>query len=452
MADLDRELWKLGIPAKTSHNEVAPCQHELAPVFSVSNVAVDHNQIMMELMKKIAPKHGFACILHEKPFEGVNGSGKHNNWSISTDTGVNLLEPGDNPKDNLQFLLFLSAVIKAVDEYQDLLRISVASAGNDHRLGANEAPPAIVSMFLGDDLTEILEAIASGKASRGRKKDKMGLGVHVLPDIPKDTTDRNRTSPMAFTGNKFEFRMPGSSFSMSGPNVALNTIVAKALKEFYNALKDAKDFGKAVTDLIAENYKAHSRIVFNGNAYSPSWVEEAEERGLLNLQSAPDAFDQYTAPKNIALFAEFGIYTSKEIESRCEIHHEEYSKTIHIEALTMLDIAVKRIIPAASKYASDLATGINQMKAAINMVAPGADEDILRKVITLTNELYGATNVLGEMINEAERLSGSLQSHYYREEVLPRMEDVRHFADNLELIVAKDYWPLPTYSDMLFYV
>ena len=452
MADLDRELWKLGIPAKTSHNEVAPCQHELAPVFSVSNVAVDHNQIMMELMKKIAPKHGFACILHEKPFEGVNGSGKHNNWSISTDTGVNLLEPGDNPKDNLQFLLFLSAVIKAVDEYQDLLRISVASAGNDHRLGANEAPPAIVSMFLGDDLTEILEAIASGKASKGRKKDNMGLGVHVLPDIPKDTTDRNRTSPMAFTGNKFEFRMPGSSFSMSGPNVALNTIVAKALKEFYNVLKDAKDFGKAVTDLIAENYKAHSRIVFNGNAYSPSWVEEAEERGLLNLQSAPDAFDQYTAPKNIALFAEFGIYTSKEIESRCEIHHEEYSKTIHIEALTMLDIAVKRIIPAASKYASDLATGINQMKAAISMVAPGADEDILRKVITLTNELYGATNVLGEMINEAERLSGSLQSHYYREEVLPRMEDVRHFADNLELIVAKAYWPLPTYSDMLFYV
>ena len=452
MADLDRELWKLGIPAKTSHNEVAPCQHELAPVFSVSNVAVDHNQIMMELMKKIAPKHGFACILHEKPFEGVNGSGKHNNWSISTDTGVNLLEPGDNPKDNLQFLLFLSAVIKAVDEYQDLLRISVASAGNDHRLGANEAPPAIVSMFLGDDLTEILESIASGKASKGRKKDNMGLGVHVLPDIPKDTTDRNRTSPMAFTGNKFEFRMPGSSFSMSGPNVALNTIVAKALKEFYNVLKDAKDFGKAVTELIAENYKAHSRIVFNGNAYSPSWVEEAEERGLLNLQSAPDAFDQYTAPKNIALFAEFGIYTSKEIESRCEIHHEEYSKTIHIEALTMLDIAVKRIIPAASKYASDLATGINQMKAAINMVAPGADEDILRKVITLTNELYGATNVLGEMINEAERLSGSLQSHYDREEVLPRMEDVRHFADNLELIVAKDYWPLPTYSDMLFYV
>ena len=452
MADLDRELWKLGIPAKTSHNEVAPCQHELAPVFSVSNVAVDHNQIMMELMKKIAPKHGFACILHEKPFEGVNGSGKHNNWSISTDTGVNLLEPGDNPKDNLQFLLFLSAVIKAVDEYQDLLRISVASAGNDHRLGANEAPPAIVSMFLGDDLTEILESIASGKASKGRKKDNMGLGVHVLPDIPKDTTDRNRTSPMAFTGNKFEFRMPGSSFSMSGPNVALNTIVAKALKEFYNALKGAKDFGKAVTELIAENYKAHSRIVFNGNAYSPSWVEEAEERGLLNLQSAPDAFDQYIAPKNIALFAEFGIYTSKEIESRCEIHHEEYSKTIHIEALTMLDIAVKRIIPAASKYASDLATGINQMKAAINMVAPGADEDILRKVITLTNELYGATNVLGEMINEAERLSGSLQSHYYREEVLPRMEDVRHFADNLELIVAKDYWPLPTYSDMLFYV
>ena len=452
MSDLDKELWKLGIPAKTRHNEVAPCQHELAPVFSVSNIAVDHNQIMMELMKKIAPKHGLACILHEKPFEGVNGSGKHNNWSISTDTGINLLEPGDNPKDNAQFLLFLSAVIKAVDEYQDLLRISVASAGNDHRLGANEAPPAIVSMFLGDELTDILESIASGKSLAGRKKGKMALGVHVLPDIPKDTTDRNRTSPMAFTGNKFEFRMPGSSFSMSGPNVALNTMVAKALKVFYEELKDAPDFGKAVTDLVASNYREHKRIVFNGNAYASEWVEEAEDRGLLNLQSAPDAFDQYTAPKNIALFGEFGIYNAKEIESRCEIHHEEYSKTIHIEALTMLDIAVKRIIPASSKYASDLATGINQMKAAINMVYPGADEDILRKVISLTNELYGATNVLSEVINEAENLSGSLQSHYYREEVLPRMEDVRRFADNLELIVAKDYWPLPTYSDMLFYV
>ena len=452
MSDLDKELWKLGIPAKTRHNEVAPCQHELAPVFSVSNIAVDHNQIMMELMKKIAPKHGLACILHEKPFEGVNGSGKHNNWSISTDTGINLLEPGDNPKDNAQFLLFLSAVIKAVDEYQDLLRISVASAGNDHRLGANEAPPAIVSMFLGDELTDILESIASGKSLAGRKKGKMALGVHVLPDIPKDTTDRNRTSPMAFTGNKFEFRMPGSSFSMAGPNVALNTMVAKALKVFYEELKDAPDFSKAVTDLVASNYREHKRIVFNGNAYASEWVEEAEDRGLLNLQSAPDAFDQYTAPKNIALFGEFGIYNAKEIESRCEIHHEEYSKTIHIEALTMLDIAVKRIIPAASKYASDLATGINQMKAAINMVYPGADEDILRKVISLTNELYGATNVLSEVINEAEKFSGSLQSHYYREEVLPRMEDVRRFADNLELIVAKDYWPLPTYSDMLFYV
>ena len=452
MADLDKELWKLGIPAKTRHNEVAPCQHELAPVFSVSNVAVDHNQIMMELMKKIAPKHGLACLLHEKPFEGVNGSGKHNNWSISTDTGINLLEPGDNPKDNAQFLLFLSAVIKAVDEYQDLLRISVASAGNDHRLGANEAPPAIVSIFLGDELADILESIASGKSLSGRKKGKMTLGVHVLHDIPKDTTDRNRTSPMAFTGNKFEFRMPGSSFSMAGPNIGLNTMVAKALKEFYGVLKDADDFGKAVTELVASNYREHWKIVYNGNAYAPEWVEEAEERGLLNLQSSPDAFDQYTAPKNIALFGEFGIYNAKELESRCEIHHEEYSKTIHIEALTMLHIAVKRIIPAASKYASDLAAGINQMKAAINMVSPIADEDILRKVISLTNELYGSTNVLSEVISEAEKLSGSLQSHYYREEVLPKMEDVRRFADNLELIVAKDYWPLPTYSDMLFYV
>ena len=452
MKDLNKELWKLGILAKTEHNEVAPAQHELAPIFNTTNLACDHNQLTMEIMRKVASKHGMVCLLHEKPFAGVNGSGKHNNWSISTNTGKNLLDPGATPESNAQFLLFLCAVIKAVDEYQDLLRISVASAGNDHRLGANEAPPAIVSMFLGDELTDILESIASGKSLAGRKKGKMALGVHVLPDIPKDTTDRNRTSPMAFTGNKFEFRMPGSSFSMSGPNVALNTMVAKALKVLYEELKDAPDFGKAVTDLVASNYREHKRIVFNGNAYASEWVEEAEDRGLLNLQSAPDAFDQYTAPKNIALFGEFGIYNAKEIESRCEIHHEEYSKTIHIEALTMLDIAVKRIIPASSKYASDLATGINQMKAAINMVYPGADEDILRKVISLTNELYGATNVLSEVINEAENLSGSLQSHYYREEVLPRMEDVRRFADNLELIVAKDYWPLPTYSDMLFYV
>ncbi|MGN1164058.1 MAG: glutamine synthetase type III, partial [Candidatus Ornithospirochaeta sp.] len=452
MKDLDRELWKLGIPAKTSHNEVAPCQHELAPVFSVSNVAVDHNQITMELMKKIASRHGFACLLHEKPFEGVNGSGKHNNWSISTDSGTNLLEPGDSPKDNAQFLLFLTAVVKAVDEYQDLLRISVASAGNDHRLGANEAPPAIVSMFLGDELTEILEAIASGKTVGGKKKAKMALGVHVLPDIPKDTTDRNRTSPMAFTGNKFEFRMPGSSFSMAGPNVALNTAVASALRSFYEVLKDAPDFDKAVTELVGKTYSLHKRIVFNGNAYAPEWREEAEERGLLNLESAPDAFDQYVAQKNIDLFESFNIYTKKEIESRCEIHHEEYSKTIHIEALTELDMAVKRIIPAASKYAADLASGINAIKGAVNIVAPSADEDILRKVVSLTNELYGATNVLGEVVTEAEKLSGSLQSHFYREEVLPRMEDVRRYADNLELLVAKDYWPFPTYSDMLFYV
>ena len=452
MADLDKELWKLGIPAKTSHNEVAPCQHELAPVFSVANVAVDHNQITMELMKKVASRHGFACLLHEKPFEGVNGSGKHNNWSISTDSGINLLEPGDNPKDNAQFLLFLVAVIKAVDEYQDLLRISVASAGNDHRLGANEAPPAIVSMFLGDELTEILDAISSGKRIDGKKKGRMTLGVHVLPDIPKDTTDRNRTSPMAFTGNKFEFRMPGSSFSMAGPNVALNTSVASALKSFYEELKDAPDFDKAVTDLVGRTYLEHKRIVFNGNAYAPEWREEAEERGLLNLQSSPEAFDQYCAPKNIKLFGDFGIYTEKEIVSRCEIHHEEYSKTVHIEALTTLDMAGKRIIPAASRYASDLADGINSIRSAISMVGPSADEDILRKVVSLTNELYGATNVLSEVLGEADKLSGSLQSHYYREEVIPRMDDIRRFADNLELIVAKDYWPFPTYSDMLYYV
>ena len=299
MKDLDRELWKLGINAKTSHNEVAPCQHELAPVFGTTNIAVDHNQLTMELMKKIADRHGFACLLHEKPFAGVNGSGKHNNWSISTDTGINLLEPGDNPKDNAQFLLFLVAVIKAIDEYQDLMRVSVASAGNDHRLGANEAPPAIVSMFLGDELTEILEALVSGKAVNGKGKVQMELGVHVLPAFPKDTTDRNRTSPFAFTGNKFEFRMLGSSFSVAGPNIVLNTIVAKALKEFYEELKDATDFNAAVTELVKKTYSEHKRIVFNGNNYAPEWVVEAEKRGLLNLKSSPDAYDTFIAPKNI---------------------------------------------------------------------------------------------------------------------------------------------------------
>ncbi|MBQ0071667.1 MAG: glutamine synthetase III [Spirochaetales bacterium] len=452
MADLDKELWLLGINAKTSHNEVAPCQHELAPVYTVSNVAVDHNQITMELMKKIAERHGFACLLHEKPFEGVNGSGKHNNWSISTDTGINLLEPGHNPKDNTIFLLFMMAVIKAVDEYQDLLRICAASAGNDHRLGANEAPPAIVSMFIGSDLEEIFNALGEGRDADVQQRQKMSLGVHVLPVFSKDSSDRNRTSPMAFTGNKFEFRMLGSSFSVSGPNIALNTAVAKALKEFYVRLNGAKDINEAAKNLIAMEWNLHKRIVFNGNAYAPEWREEAENRGLMNLQSSPDAFDQYIAEKNIQLFSEFGIYTPVETHSRCEIHHEEYSKTVHIEAQTMIDMINKAILPACSLYAGDLAKGIKNIKTVCSFVEPTAEESILQQVVSLSNELYGATRVLAGCVKEAESLSGSLQSHYYCTEVLPKMDAARAYADALEQIVGKEYWPFPTYSDILFYV
>ena len=451
MADLDKELWKLGINAKTSHNEVAPCQHELAPVFSVANVAVDHNQLTMELMKKIAEKHHFACLLHEKPFAGLNGSGKHINWSLSTNTGVNLLEPGDNPSDNALFLLFFVAVIKAADEYQDLLRISISSAGNDHRLGGSEAPPAIVSMFIGDELESILESIANGTSFEEKKKKKMKLGVHVLPEIPRDSTDRNRTSPLAFTGNKFEFRMPGSSFSVSGPLVVLNTSVASSLKSFYEEIKDESDLSLAVTKLVGRVYREHKRIVFNGNAYSSEWLEEAARRELLNLESAPDAFDQYTAEKNIKLFGEFGIYTEKEVGSRMEIHHEEYSKTVNIEALTMYDIALRDIYPASVKYASSLAKSIVRMKEALPSLNTHSQEEILERITKLNNELYGECNILNITINEAHNLSGSLQSHYYSTDVLPRMERVRKICDELELLVAREYWPFPTYGDILFY-
>ena len=451
MADLDKELWKLGINAKTSHNEVAPCQHELAPVFSVANVAVDHNQITMELMKKIAEKHHLACLLHEKPFEGLNGSGKHINWSLSTNTGVNLLEPGESPSDNAVFLLFLVAVIKAVDEYQDLLRISIASAGNDHRLGASEAPPAIVSMYIGEELEGILESIEHGKSFEEKKKKKMKLGVHVLPEIPRDSTDRNRTSPMAFTGNKFEFRMPGSSFSVAGPLVVLNTSVASSLKSFYEELSESTDLNSAATKLVGRVWGEHKRIVFNGNAYSPEWVAEAGRRELLNLESAPDAFDQYTADKNIRLFGDYGIYSPKEVRSRSEIHHEEYSKTVNIEALTMHDIVMEDIYPACVKYSTMLAENINNVKKALPDANTEAQEEILRRVLKLSNDLYAECNVLEITLREAQSLSGSLQSHYYRTDVLPRMEGLRKIADELELIVGREYWPMPTYSDILFY-
>ena len=452
MKDLDRELWKLGINAKTSHNEVAPCQHELAPVFGTTNIAVDHNQLTMELMKKIADRHGFACLLHEKPFAGVNGSGKHNNWSISTDTGINLLEPGDSPKDNAQFLLFLVAVIKAIDEYQDLMRVSVASAGNDHRLGANEAPPAIVSMFLGDELTEILEGLVSGKAVNGKGKVQMELGVHVLPAFPKDTTDRNRTSPFAFTGNKFEFRMLGSSFSVAGPNIVLNTIVAKELRGFYEVLKDAEDFNSAVTELVRKTYSEHRRIVFNGNNYAPEWVTEAEKRGLLNLKSSPDAYDAFIAPKNIELFSEFGIFNSVEMHSRYEILNEEYYKTIHIEAMTLIDMVNRQVLPACMKYAGEVAASVAAKKSVIPTLECRSESALITEVTTLIDKLEGAVTELEKTVTLSSEYTGSDLAHYSRNAIIPAMDVVRDFADSLELIVDQKDWPYPTYGEMLFYV
>ena len=452
MRDLDKELWKLGVCAKTRHNEVAPCQHELAPVFATTNVAVDHNQITMDMMKKVAERHGFVCLLHEKPFAGVNGSGKHNNWSISTDTGVNLLDPGKNPKDNLRFLLFLSAVIKAVDEYQDLLRVSVASAGNDHRLGANEAPPAIVSMFLGDEITEILESIAAGKTAKGASKTNMELGVHVLPSFRKDTTDRNRTSPFAFTGNKFEFRMLGSSFSVAGPNIVINTIVAKELKGFREILKDSGNLEAAVLDLVRDTYNNHRRIVFNGNNYAPEWVKEAGRRGLLNLRSTPEALDAFIAQKNIDLFSEFGVFSPLEMHSRFEILTDEYSKTIHIEALTMRDMIVQEIIPAVSYYSSILAQSINAKKTANPGLACKVEGATLEKVSTLLDVLSERCDALSTLIDRSALHGGAELSHFTRQCIVPAMEDARKAADELELIVGRMYWPFPTYGDILHYV
>ena len=452
MRDLDKELWKLGVCAKTRHNEVAPCQHELAPVFATTNIAVDHNQITMEMMKKVAERHGFVCLLHEKPFAGVNGSGKHNNWSVSTDKGENLLDPGKNPKNNIRFLLFLAAVIKAVDDYQDLLRVSVASAGNDHRLGANEAPPAIVSMFLGDELTEILESIAAGKSAKGTDKTNMELGVHVLPSFSKDTTDRNRTSPFAFTGNKFEFRMLGSSFSVSGPNIVMNTIVAKSLKEFRRELEGAQDIEAAVLDLVRDTYNAHRRIVFNGNNYAPEWVKEAEGRGLLNLRSTPEALDAFVARKNIDLFAEFGVFSPLEMHSRFEILTDEYSKIIRIEALTMRDMIVQEIIPAVSYYTSILAQTINAKRTANPAVQCRAENSAFEKISGLMDALAEKCEVLSSLIDKTVSYSGSGLSHFMRQCIVPAMEDARKVADELELLVARPYWPFPTYGDILHYV
>ncbi|MDC7229886.1 MAG: glutamine synthetase III [Sphaerochaetaceae bacterium] len=453
MQELDEELWKLGIFAKTEHNEVAPSQHELAPVFTTSNLAVDQNQLTMEMMKKIADKHGLVCLLHEKPFAGVNGSGKHNNWSISTDTGLNLLEPGDNPKDNAQFLLFLVAVIAAVDEYQDLLRVSVASAGNDHRLGANEAPPAIVSMFLGEELTEILDSLADGTDCPNKERSSMLLGVNLLPPFPKDTTDRNRTSPFAFTGNKFEFRMLGSSFSVSGPNFVLNTIIAEQLSRFADQLEKAKDFACDLSALVKETYSKHRRIVFNGNNYAPEWVEEANKRGLLNLVSTPEALPTFIHAKNVALFEKFGVLSSSEMHSRYEIVLENYCKTINIEALTLVDMMRKQVLPALSAFSGTLAKSFLDKKAAVSSLSLSYEAGLITELSNLADGLDKEVSLLEQQLLEARMVEDiSSESHFYHDTVLSQMAQVRSLCDTAELLTDQQYWPIPTYESLLYSV
>ena len=453
MKELDEELWKLGVLAKTKHNEVAPSQHELAPIFTSTNVATDHNQLTMEMMKKVADRHGLACLLHEKPFDGVNGSGKHNNWSLSTNSGVNLLEPGDSPRENAQFLLFLTAVIKAVDEYQDLLRISVASAGNDHRLGANEAPPAIVSMFLGDELSAILDSIVEGKDYQGTAKEEMKVGVHILPRFPKDTTDRNRTSPFAFTGNKFEFRMLGSNFSIAGPNMVLNTIVAEELSQFADVLEQADDFESALNKLIKKTIKEHKRIIFNGNNYAEEWVKEAEKRGLLNLKTTVDALPHYIEPKNIKLFTKHKIFTESEMYSRYEILLENYCKTLHIEGKTMLDMIKKDIIPAVTAYCKELSETALSKKSLCPQVSCVTEESMVTILSELSAGVFEKTQKLEAALSHTEQISDiQAQAESYRDEVIPAMEALRKDADEIESLVGEKYWPYPTYGKMLFSV
>lgn len=452
MKDLNNELWKLGILAKTEHNEVSPAQHELAPIFTTTNLACDHNQLTMEIMRKVAAKHGMVCLLHEKPFAGVNGSGKHNNWSISTNTGKNLLDPGATPASNAQFLLFLCAVIKAVDEYQDLLRIAVASAGNDHRLGANEAPPAIVSVFLGDELSNILQSIEEGKLYGTHEKEKMQIGVTVLPDFNKDTTDRNRTSPFAFTGNKFEFRMLGSSESIACANIMINAAVAEELKQFADILEKSKDFTGDLHNLILKTIKEHKKIIFNGNGYDELWVKEAEKRGLLNLKSTPEAYSHLLDEKNKKMLAEHGILSEIELASRYEIYNENYSKVINIEALTMLDMAKKLYLPAASKYAKELAETVSLKKAAC-----GADDsyetELLLKVSSLTTSIYSKTKALDKAVNEVKTVNETgAVAMYYRNTVFKAMNELRENVDELEGCVPSSSWPVPSYADLLFSV
>ena len=452
MKDLDEELWKLGILAKTKHNEVAPSQHELAPIFTTTNIATDHNELTMEVMKKVAERHGLVCLLHEKPFAGVNGSGKHNNWSISTNTGENLLDPGKTPENNLQFQLFLAAVVKAVHEYQDLLRITVASAGNDHRLGANEAPPAIISMYLGDDLGELVDSIINDREYVSKGKQKMRTGVDVLPDFMKDTSDRNRTSPFAFTGNKFEFRALGSSLNIACPNYMLNTMVAEELSEFYDGLKDADDMDAAIKALVKKVFTEHQNIIFNGNNYAPEWVEEAERRGLLNLKSLPDAMEHFLDKKNIDLFVKNKICSADEIRARYEIELESYSKQINIEALTMIDMAKKNILPAVTSYVRDLTDTALAKKALSDAIPTSVEEDL---ITSLSNKLVCFSKKTAELeeavIKASDYSDDNLKyAKYYRETVFALMQELRAVGDAMETETASEYWPYPSYGELLF--
>ena len=452
MKELDEELWKLGVPAKTKHNEVAPCQHELAPIFDTTNVAIDHNLLTMEMMRKIAPKYGLVCLQHEKPFEGVNGSGKHNNWSMST-THENLLDPGDTPMENLQFLIFLAAVIKAVDEYADLLRTSVATPGNDHRLGANEAPPAIISIFVGEELEAVIDAIASDSPYAGPVKMKMDLGVDVLPKFSKDTTDRNRTSPFAFTGNKFEFRMPGSAENLSDCNTILNTAVAKELKGYADELEGAEDFTSAAIALIKRTIRDHRRVIFNGNGYTAEWETEAAKRGLPNKKNTPAALPALVEPKNIQLMEEFGVLTKVEMESRYEVEMEHYSKIINIEALTMLEMARKQLLPAINAYMSEVANTAASKLAVSEAISVRSETKTLTRLSTDADAMSDAIDALQAAVDTAEAMTDeSAKAVSFHDDVLPKMDALRAAADDAETICGEDYWPLPSYSKMLYYV
>ena len=452
MKELDEELWKLGVPAKTKHNEVAPCQHELAPIFDTTNVAIDHNLLTMEMMKKLAPKYGLVCLQHEKPFEGVNGSGKHNNWSMST-THENLLDPGDTPMENLQFLVFLAAVIKAVDEYADLLRTSVATPGNDHRLGANEAPPAIISIFVGEELEAVIDAIASDSPYAGPVKMKMDLGVDVLPKFSKDTTDRNRTSPFAFTGNKFEFRMPGSAENLSDANTILNTAVAKELKGYADELESAEDFTSAVIALVKRTIRDHRRVIFNGNGYTAEWEEEAAKRGLPNKKNTTAALPALIEPKNIALMEEFGVLTKVEMESRYEVEMEHYSKIINIEALTMLEMARKQLLPAVNSYMSELANTAASKLAVSENISVRSETKTLTKLSADADAMSDAVDTLQDAVDASKALPTEAEKAVaFHDNVLPAMDALRAAADDAETICGEDYWPLPSYSKMLYYV